>query len=176
MGKTPLLLSIHPKVSFRCQGHRQPHPPLGLYYFSSSSAHWNTPPARFKTTTSNLNRTDEIYFFVKIHMQFNDYFNVQILVIIAHFRKILEFYKKYMNWITILKSQWCIWLSMAPKRWRSWMFLEERESFHLLGFVINRNNPCQFMTFFFKIFFCYKTKSRSAGNHENVCFTHSTSQ
>ena len=51
MGETPLLLSIHPKGSHRCQDHGQPHTPLGLYYFSSSSAHWNTPPAKFEPTT-----------------------------------------------------------------------------------------------------------------------------
>ena len=49
--ETPLLFSIHPKGYFRCQDHRQSHMPLGLYYFSPSSAHWNTPPARSKPMT-----------------------------------------------------------------------------------------------------------------------------
>ena len=31
-GETPLFFSIHPKGSFRCQGHRQPHTPLGLIF------------------------------------------------------------------------------------------------------------------------------------------------
>ena len=45
VGKTPLLFSIYPKGSFSCQDHRQLHTPLGLYYFSSSSANWNPQPS-----------------------------------------------------------------------------------------------------------------------------------
>ena len=49
MGETPL--RFIPKGYSRCVNHRQPHTPLGLYYFSSILAHWNTPPARFEPTT-----------------------------------------------------------------------------------------------------------------------------